>query len=152
MEFIAEQKDAVSEKVRQFAAAVTAAGAALNEQPDPELAGQVNGVAEYMNELADFLSEREPSEIVQGLRRGVKAHPMLLLGGALLTGWVAANWLASDDKSDTATPDGEQKSGRAKPRGVRPPDPLGADQAAPAPFPATHTPGRFGPSEPSCKP
>jgi hypothetical protein len=92
---ISQQKNRAAEGIRKLARAITAMGQKLDDQDQKRLSDITIRTAAKVDDLGRSLREKEMEQLIGGIRRLGKEHPVLLWSGAFALGFVLARLIFS---------------------------------------------------------
>ena len=135
--FVTNQKENLASRFSEYAKAVQSMSEKLGGGDDNILAGPAEKAAGSLNQLSDYLREKEPAELLDDLESLARRKPELVFGGLFVVGFAAARFLKASRRQS------RRESSMALSTYVEAPDlSLGAgapSQSPPRPYPpVTH--------------
>lgn len=98
-EMLAEKKSRAADEVGVFGQALHRAADTLDENDDQAVGQYVHQAADMVDSCADWLRNKNASEMVRGCGDFTRRHPEIVLGGLFLAGVVAARFLKASERS-----------------------------------------------------
>ena len=108
-----EQKGKAASKVTRYGKVIHQAGHALRAVKADGLAEFVDGAAEKVEGITDYLEERNLAQVLQDAGEVARRHPGMMLGGMFVTGFALARFLkasGSREEDDGASDEDEGSS------------------------------------------
>jgi hypothetical protein len=102
------QKDLAADQISGFAKVLRSAAHQLHEQQDGAMAGYATQAASALDRTSRALDEKDLSGLMHDVEDLGRRQPLLLFGGAVLTGFLLARFLKS---SAPAAPQDEASAG-----------------------------------------
>jgi hypothetical protein len=94
-EVLSRQKDAASDQISGFARILRTAADQLQEHEDGAMAGYATQAADALDRTSRALEERDLGGLMHDVEDLGRRQPLLLFGGAMLTGFLLARFLRS---------------------------------------------------------
>lgn len=98
-DFVNCQKDQAAEELSHFESAMRRASEQLRDEHDDRIAGFADAAADKVGAMAQYLRERDLSNLVDDLEGAARRRPELFFGGMLLVGVAAARFLKASSQS-----------------------------------------------------
>ena len=106
-----EQKGKAASKVTRYGKVIQQAGHALRAVKADALAEAVDGAAEKVEGITDYLEERNLAQVLQDAGEVARRHPGMMLGGMFVTGFALARFLkASEARADEGGGESDDES------------------------------------------
>jgi hypothetical protein len=91
----ADQKERAAGSLESVADALRQAGQGLRDHEQAALGDYVQGAAEMVERVSDYLSRRDMDQLVREVEDMARRQPGLFVGGAFALGFLAARFLKS---------------------------------------------------------
>lgn len=92
---ISTQKEWASGELQGIARALKTTGEQLREEDQDSIGQYADQAAEQVERLSNYLSEKDPEELINGVEDFARNRPAVFLGAAFLVGAAAARFLKS---------------------------------------------------------
>lgn len=96
------QKSRLAERVSRFAGAFRAASRELHDEDEP-MARYADTAGEKVDDLARYLSERSPDQLLADVQGRARQNPAFFIGGAFAIGLVAGRFLKAGNAHRAST-------------------------------------------------
>ena len=110
---LGESKGQLSDQVRNIADALRRTTEHLRSEDQQRIAGLTDTVARQVEQVADYLSNKDARAMRQDLENLARRQPAVMIGGALVLGLIGARFLKSSERRGGRRFDG-QNSGRER--------------------------------------
>ncbi len=100
------QQSRLAERVSRFGGAFRAAGRELRDEGD-DMARFADTAGDKVDELARYLSERSPDQLLSDVQRQARDNPVFFIGGAFAIGFVAGRFLKAGTAHRASQPEHE---------------------------------------------
>ncbi|MDP9122128.1 MAG: hypothetical protein M3O15_12315 [Acidobacteriota bacterium] len=109
---VAQRKDDAAERLDGFAEALRGSARKLTDQDAQSLGVYVEKAADQVDKVANYLREKELSEVVDDVEGFARRRPEVFLGGAFLAGVLAARFLKSSGERRSSLENYPKPGGR----------------------------------------
>jgi hypothetical protein len=103
---LSRQKDLAADQISGFAQVLRTAADQLHEQQDGTIAGYATQAANALDRTSRALDEKDLSGLMHDVEDLGRRQPLLLFGGAMLTGFLLARFLKSSSTAAAAPREG----------------------------------------------
>ena len=90
--FVKNQKDSLASRFSEYAKAVQSLSEKLRGDEDNILATPAEKAAGSLNQISDYLRDKEPAELLDDLESLARRKPDLVFGGLFIVGFAAARF------------------------------------------------------------
>jgi len=104
---LGESKGQLSEQVRNIADALRRTTEHLRSEDQQRIAGLTDTVARQVEQVADYLSNKDARAMRQDLENLARRQPAVMIGGALVLGLIGARFLKSSERRGGRRFDGQ---------------------------------------------
>lgn len=98
--FVKSQKENLASRFSEYAKAVESVSERLRGEDDNILAGPAEKAAGSLNQISDYLREKEPAEVLNDLESLARRKPELVFGGLFVLGFAAARFLKASRRGN----------------------------------------------------
>ncbi len=107
---VGQQKKRAGDELESISEAVHEAADQLHERNDHMVAQYIDSFAEQIERAANYVRRTEPSEMIETVSNFARRRPEVVIGGALLLGFIGARFIKASSTSRRQDASGMQHS------------------------------------------
>ena len=98
--FVKSQKENLASRFSEYAKAVESISERLHKDNDNILAAPADKAVGSLNQISDYLRDKEPAEVLNDLESLARRKPELVFGGLFVLGFAAARFLKASRRAN----------------------------------------------------